>query len=57
MKQLSTKQIKRFIPDGFIKIEHAFPSKLAEQCRNYNGKSTYKVVDTPFLQPAFQWFF
>jgi hypothetical protein len=40
MKQLTTNEINRFIIDGFIKIENAFPSKLADQCRNILWEAT-----------------
>jgi hypothetical protein len=34
MEQLSTEEINRFILEGFIKIDHAFSSALAEECRS-----------------------
>src|SRR5688572_29895283 len=33
MEQLSTEQIIKFINDGFVKIEDAFPSEVADECR------------------------
>ena len=33
MEALTTEQLNRFIKDGFIKIEHAFPTEIADQCR------------------------
>ena len=40
MEQLTAEQINRFILDGFVKIEHAFPTELAEQCRSVLWKAT-----------------
>jgi hypothetical protein len=33
MEQLSARQIGDFINDGFVKIENAFPTELANQFR------------------------
>lgn len=33
MEQLSEKQIHSFIKDGFVKIEQAFPTTIADECR------------------------
>ncbi|MGY3611441.1 phytanoyl-CoA dioxygenase, partial [Bradyrhizobium sp. Lot11] len=30
---LSAAQIEQFIEDGFVRIDHAFPSALAEEAR------------------------
>jgi hypothetical protein len=40
MKQLSTEQVNQFIDDGFVKIEHAFSTELAEECRAILWKAT-----------------
>ncbi|WP_247237296.1 phytanoyl-CoA dioxygenase family protein [Telluribacter sp. SYSU D00476] len=40
MEQLSTEQIDSFINDGFIKVEHAFPEAVAEECRSVLWKAT-----------------
>lgn len=41
MEQLSSKQIDRFILEGFIIIENAFPTKLADECRAILWKATH----------------
>ena len=33
MEQLSQEQIERFITDGFLEIENAFPTSVADECR------------------------
>jgi hypothetical protein len=33
MEQLATKEINRFINDGFVKIEDAFSAKVVDECR------------------------
>src|SRR3954467_6526272 len=40
MEQLSAGQIEDFINDGFVRIENAFPTKLANQCRAILWEST-----------------
>jgi len=40
MEQLTTKQIDNFINDGFVKIEHAFPEEVANECRTILWKAT-----------------
>lgn len=40
MKQLSAEQINKFINDGFIKIENAFPQEVADECRAILWKSS-----------------
>ena len=40
MEQLSPDQINRFINDGFIKIEDAFPKEVADTCRAILWKAT-----------------
>jgi len=47
MEQLSTEEINRFILDGFIKIEHAFSTELAEECRNILWKASGCDPDNP----------
>ncbi|WP_342363573.1 phytanoyl-CoA dioxygenase family protein [Terrarubrum flagellatum] len=32
-RTLSGKQVEQFIRDGFVRIDHAFPRELAEECR------------------------
>lgn len=38
--RLSSAQITQFIDDGFVKIEQAFPSELADQCRSILWRAT-----------------
>lgn len=54
MKQLSTKQIEGFINDGFIKIEHAFSTEIADECRAILWKATQCDPDNPesWTQPV-----
>ena len=33
VKHLSTAQINNFIDQGFISIEEAFPTEIADECR------------------------
>jgi hypothetical protein len=33
MEQLTEDQIASFVNDGFVKVDHAFPTKLADECR------------------------
>ncbi len=40
MKELRSEQIERFINNGFIKIEDAFPTVLADECRAILWKAT-----------------
>jgi hypothetical protein len=40
MKKLSQAQISGFINDGFIKVDHAFPIDLADECRAILWKGT-----------------
>jgi Phytanoyl-CoA dioxygenase (PhyH) len=40
MKQLSKQQIDNFINDGFLRIEHAFPTAIADECRAILWKAT-----------------
>jgi hypothetical protein len=32
MEHLTTQQINDFIKDGFVKIEDAFPTEIADEC-------------------------
>jgi hypothetical protein len=54
MEQLSTKQINCFIQDGFIKIENAFSTELAAECRAILWKETKCDPDNPlsWTQPV-----
>ena len=47
MEQLTTDEINRFILDGFVKIEHAFSTELAKECRNILWKITGCDPDNP----------
>jgi len=40
MEQLSSDQINKFINDGFVKIENAFPAEIADECRAILWKAT-----------------
>lgn len=40
MEALTTAEISRFIRDGFVKIEGAFPTRLADECRAILWKAT-----------------
>ncbi|HKH61575.1 MAG TPA: hypothetical protein VKA49_12125 [Flavitalea sp.] len=40
MKKLSINEISRFINDGFVKVENAFPIDLADECRDILWKAT-----------------
>ena len=40
MERLSREAINQFVVDGFIKIEEAFSTELAEECRNVLWKAT-----------------
>src|SRR5687767_8570293 len=40
MEQLSTEQINSFINDGFVKVEHAFSTEIADECREILWKAT-----------------
>lgn len=41
MCQLSTQQINSFINDGFVKINCAFPTAIADECREILWKATH----------------
>src|SRR5881398_757475 len=40
MEHLSGEQISKFINDGFVKIENAFPTEIADECRAILWKAT-----------------
>lgn len=40
MKPFTTNQIHQFISAGYLKLEHAFPSALADECRAWLWKET-----------------
>lgn len=47
MEHLSTLQIDNFINHGFLKIENAFPTDLADECRAILWKATECDPDNP----------
>jgi hypothetical protein len=47
MRRLTDQQIHQFIHEGYVKIESAFSSGLAEQCRNILWKATGCDKDDP----------
>src|SRR5687768_10762896 len=47
MEKLSTKQINSFINDGFVKIENAFTTEIADECRAILWKATQCDPDNP----------
>ncbi|MFL5789683.1 MAG: hypothetical protein ACJ748_16600 [Flavisolibacter sp.] len=47
MEQLSTEQVNGFINNGFVKIENAFSTELANQCRAILWESTGCDPDDP----------
>src|SRR5215218_8027165 len=46
-QKLSSDQIQYFIKKGYIKLENAFSSELAEQCRTILWKDTGCSLDDP----------
>jgi hypothetical protein len=54
MSSLSSAQIDRFINQGFIKIENAFSSEVADECRALLWKATQCDPDNPqsWTQPV-----
>jgi len=54
MKQLSTGQISSFINDGFLKIENAFPTEIADECRAILWQATQCDPNNPasWTQPV-----
>jgi len=47
MRPLTTPQIERFIKEGFVKIENAFPARLADACRALLWQATGCDPDDP----------
>jgi hypothetical protein len=47
MKQLSEKQINSFINNGFVKIERAFPTEVADECRDILWQATQCAPNNP----------
>src|SRR5688500_14105273 len=47
MKQLTTEQINSFINDGFVKVEDAFPTEIADECRAILWKATQCDPNNP----------
>ncbi len=54
MDKLSKTQIEQFINEGFVKVGNAFPSSLAEACRNILWKATQCDPNDPatWTQPV-----
>ena len=54
MEELTIEQINRFIQDGFIKIENAFPTEIADKCRAILWKETKCDPNNPdsWTQPV-----
>ncbi len=54
MEKLLTKKINSFINDGFIKIENAFSTEIADECRAILWKATQCNPDNPdsWTQPV-----
>jgi hypothetical protein len=54
MEELTREQIKDFIKDGFVKIENAFPTEIADQCRSILWKATQCDPERPgrWTQPV-----
>lgn len=54
MEKLSTKQINSFINHGFVKIENAFTTEIADECRAILWKATQCDPDNPgtWTQPV-----
>lgn len=47
MEHLSDAQVERFIEDGFVRLEHAFPRALADEARELLWRDTGCVPDDP----------
>ncbi|MDE3247382.1 MAG: phytanoyl-CoA dioxygenase family protein [Bacteroidota bacterium] len=47
MQALSEQQISQFISDGFVKLDHAFPSLLADECRSILWQANGCDPDNP----------
>lgn len=54
METLTAEQINNFINDGFIKIEHAFSTEIADECRSILWKATScdPVNPATWIQPV-----
>jgi hypothetical protein len=54
VKELTTDQINGFIHDGFVKIENAFPTEIANECRAILWKATQCDPNIPntWTQPV-----
>ena len=54
MEELTTEQINRFINDGFVKIENAFPTEIADECRSILWKAMQCDPNNPgtWTQPV-----
>jgi hypothetical protein len=54
VEELTEQQINRFIHEGFVKIENAFPTELADECRAILWKATQCDPDNPntWTQPV-----
>jgi hypothetical protein len=54
MHELSPAQINHFIQNGFVKIDNAFPTEIAEECRAILWKATQCDPDNPatWTQPV-----
>lgn len=47
MRQLTTAQINSFINEGFVKVEDAFSTEIADECRAILWKATKCDPDQP----------
>lgn len=54
MEKLTKDQISQFINEGFVKLEHAFPDSIANECRTILWKATQCDPDNPdtWTQPV-----
>jgi hypothetical protein len=54
MSRLTTQQVEKFIYEGFVKIEHAFPVEIADECRAILWKEIKCDPDNPetWAQPV-----
>ena len=54
MGELTTAQISSFINDGFVKIDQAFPTAIADECRAILWKATQCDPNNPdtWTQPV-----
>src|SRR5687768_1610686 len=44
---LTDEQIRRFVEDGFVRIEHAFPKSIADEARRLLWRDTGYDADDP----------